>query len=66
MSPENFGKNLALVLDQLGLSQLELSKRAGLTQSAISQIIHGKREPALSTIVAILNAIPVKFERLVR
>jgi predicted transcriptional regulator len=65
MNPKNFGKNLNKVLDCLEMSQIELAKKTGLTQAAISQIINGQREPSLSTIVKILKIIPTNFERLV-
>lgn len=61
-----FGRNLAEVMLSLGINQTELSEMTGLTQAAVSQIISGKREPALGTVVRVLNAVPVKFERLVR
>lgn len=60
-----FGENLSIVLEAIGMTQSDLANRSGLTQAAISQIISGKREPSLDTIVKILNVIPVKFERLV-
>lgn len=66
MNPENFGKNLKYVLDCLEMSQTEFSKRTGLTQAAISQIINGERDPSLQTIVKILTAIPTNFERLLK
>jgi transcriptional regulator with XRE-family HTH domain len=66
MNPEKFGDNLLTVLAQLEMTQTELAEKSGLTQAAISQILAGKREPSLSSICAILNAIPIKFEKLVR
>jgi predicted transcriptional regulator len=65
MNAKNFGKNLNKVLECLEMSQTELARKTGLTQAAISQIIAGKREPSLSSICAILKAIPTNFERLV-
>lgn len=66
MKSENFGKNLSEILEFMGMTQFALSQRAGLTQAAISQIIQGKREPTLSTVCKILNALGCSFERLVR
>lgn len=66
MKPASFGKNLKEVMDALGMSQTELAEKSKLTQAAISQIIGGHREPSLSSIVAILGVIPVKFERLLK
>lgn len=66
MKPELFGQRLSKVLRTLQMSQSELAQRSGLTQAAISQILSGKREPSLSSICAILQSVPVKFELLVR
>lgn len=66
MAPAKFGERLSEVLTALEMTQTELAENSGLTQAAISQIIAGKREPSLSSICAILGAVPVKFERLVR
>lgn len=63
---ENFGKNLKEIIDNLDMTQTEMSQRCGLTQACISQIINGEREPNLKTIVAILNTIPTTMERLLR
>jgi predicted transcriptional regulator len=64
--PENFGKNLKEIIDDLDMSQCEMSKRCGLTEAAISQIISGERDPSLKTIVKILNTIPTTMERLLK
>lgn len=61
----NFGRNLVSILKSLGMNQIELSNKTGLTPAAISQILSGEREPSLSSVVKILRVIPVKFERLV-
>lgn len=61
-----FGKNLKEVLDVLELSQSDLAEKTGLTQACISQLVNGEREPSLKTVLAILECVPVKFERLVR
>lgn len=61
-----FGKNLSHVLNALGMSQADLAERTGLTPACISQVLAGKREPTLYTIVRILRIVPVKFERLIQ
>lgn len=60
----SFGKELRRILKSLEMTQVELSRKTGITPAAVSMIIDGKRDPSLSTIVKILKAIPVKFERL--
>lgn len=60
-----FGENLKRIMDLLGMTQLELSERTGLTPACVSQLLSGIRDPSLHTIVRILKVIPVKFEQLV-
>ena len=64
MKQENFGANLGEVLHVLDISQAELARKTGLTTAAIRMIISGERKPSLSSVIKILTAIPVKFERL--
>lgn len=66
MNPATFGKNLKEVLVAIDMSQDELAKRINRTHTAVSMIVNGKRDPQLSTVIAILKVLPVKFERLVR
>jgi len=66
MKAKNFGRNLKRVLDTLGMNQVELANKTGLTTAAVSQIINHKRDPSLSTVIKILQAVPVKFEALCR
>lgn len=63
---KKFGSNLSKVLTFIEMSSAELSRTTGLTPACISQIISGKREPTLSTVVKILEVIPVNLERLLR
>ncbi len=60
----SFGTNLKRIRESLGMTARELSRRAKLTPSAISLIEAGKREPGLSTILAILKVIPATFDKL--
>lgn len=63
---KTFSKNLRFVMCALGISQVTLAKASGLTPSAINQILSGKREPSLGSVVKILNVIPITFERLMK
>lgn len=63
---ETFGKNLKDIINNLGISQADLSRMCDITPAAISQILNNEREPSLKTICKILEVIPVKFERLVK
>ncbi len=66
MRPDKFGERLLKVIAVLEMSQVELAHKSGLTPAAVSQILAGKREPSLSSICALLEAVPVKFESLVK
>lgn len=61
-----FGKNLKQIRDFLGLSQAELANKASLTAAAISQFETGEREPSLKSICSLLQALNVKFERMIQ
>lgn len=63
---KKFSKNLREVIEALGMNQTTLAEKTGLTGAAISQILSGQREPCLSTVVKIMEVIPVKFERLMK
>ena len=49
-----------------GLSQAELAARAGVTQSVISVYESGRRQPALSTLAALVEAAGSRLEIQVR
>lgn len=66
MNVNNFGKNLKQIREFLGFSQAELAKDAGVTTGALSMLEAGKRAPSLATLVRLLKALGVKFERLVK
>lgn len=66
MGKTAFGSNLRTLRISLDMTASELSKRSGLTPACISQIETGHREPTLSTIIKILDVLPVKFEHLIR
>lgn len=61
-----FGKNLQGILEFSDITQGDFAKRCGLTPAAISQIINGDREPQLSTVIKILDALGVTFERMLK
>ena len=62
----NFGTNLKRIRESLGMSQKELADRTNLTPAAVSQIENSLRDPSLSSIIAILKIIPIKFEVLIK
>ena len=47
-----------------GLTQLELSMRAGVSQNMIAYIERGDRNPALRTVMKICNALNIRLSDL--
>lgn len=53
------GANLALAREAAGLTQEDLSERAGTSRATIAQIESGEGDPRLSTLEAIADALSV-------
>lgn len=58
---EDIGKRLQLVRKIYGLTQRELSRRAGVTNGAISLIEQNRVSPSISSLKKILDAIPMSI-----
>jgi transcriptional regulator with XRE-family HTH domain len=61
---KRFGAKLKAARRDRGFSQGELAKRAGLDQTAISRLEAGAREPRLSTIVMLAQALGIPTSEL--
>lgn len=57
-SPDT-GVRLKLLRELAGISQRELAKRAGMTNSSISTIEQGQVSPSVQSLARILSAIPI-------
>lgn len=55
------GGRLKLLRELAGISQRELAKRAGMTNSSISTIEQGQVSPSVQSMARILSAIPISF-----
>lgn len=51
----NFNKRLKIHLKMFGISQIELSRGSRLTPAGVSQILSGKRDPSLGSIIKIMK-----------
>lgn len=60
-----FGVNLREAIKYLNWTQRDLAHFAKITPACVSQIINGKREPNLSTLIRIINATGFTLENLV-
>ncbi len=60
-----FGNNLRAERSRLGLSQEQLAEKANLSQyQHISKIENGEADIRLTTLIPILKALDIKFEKL--
>lgn len=55
------GQRLLFLRKQLGLSQRELARRAGMTNGNLSLIEQGKISPSIQSLEKVLKAIPVSI-----
>jgi transcriptional regulator with XRE-family HTH domain len=60
-NPVELGALLGRARRAAGLSQAELARRLGTTQSAVSRWERGREEPRLSTLASILRACGLRF-----
>ncbi len=58
-SPGDIGLRLRLIRERNGLSQRELAKRAGVTNSNISMIEQGQVSPSINSLARVLSGIPM-------
>lgn len=57
---EIFSGNLTSIMSEIGITQNQLAKAAGISKSLVSDYVNGKRMPTVKTIVNIIEAIPEK------
>ena len=60
-----FAERLATLLDERGVTQLELAARVGVTRAAMSRYVSGDREPRFVTLVRIAEELGVHVEELI-
>lgn len=63
---EQLGANLRRLREAAGLTQMELANRAHMDMSEISKLEHGKRDPQLSTVVRLAEALGLTAVDLIR
>ncbi len=62
---KEFGKNLRAERSRAGLSQDELAEKMGICAGKhIGTIERGETNPSLTTIVAVMKALDVSFDKL--
>lgn len=66
MDKYTISRNIESRLEELGMKQIELARRTGITQQSISDYMTGKVQPSLMTLIRIANALDVTLDWLVR
>jgi transcriptional regulator with XRE-family HTH domain len=62
----NLGRNLRRVREQRELTQEDVSERSGVHATEVSRIEAGKRDPRVSTLERLANAVEVSPGELLR
>ncbi|WP_346709045.1 helix-turn-helix domain-containing protein [Limosilactobacillus oris] len=61
---KRFGARVQELMDQKGLSQAELGRRAGMSRSVINNLLRGIRNPSLLTALTVARALGVSLDEL--
>jgi transcriptional regulator with XRE-family HTH domain len=64
MKPDTFATRLRELRSRAGLTQAELSRKAGLAQPSVSRLERGLKKPGLATAQALAAALGVSLARL--
>ncbi len=59
-----FPIRLAALLTATGLNQRDFAERVGITEAALSQLLNGVRDPAVSTLLKINKCTGASIDRL--
>jgi len=66
VKPDTFGKNLKRIRHSRGFTQGDVARRSGgLSQSSVTQIENGLKDPTLGTILKLAIALNVPASKLV-
>lgn len=60
----DFAERLGALLEERGMTQLELAARVGVTRAAMSRYVSGEREPRFVTLVRIAEELGVHVDDL--
>ncbi|MCD7812106.1 MAG: helix-turn-helix domain-containing protein [Ruminococcus sp.] len=62
----NFANNLDLYMNKLGISNYQMSKETGISDSLIGYWRNGKRKPNLENLIVLSDYLNVSIDNLVR
>lgn len=60
-----FAENLKEIMNERGLTPIDISKMAGISQSTVSRILSAKTTASVKTIVNLSYSLRIKADRLV-
>ena len=60
-----FAENLKEIINERGLTPIDISKMAGISQSTVSRILSAKTTASVKTIVNLSYSLRIKADRLV-
>lgn len=63
---EKLGNNFKRIRTEKGLSQVDIARNLGVSRGFVSNIESGKRNPTLSTITRLANALGVTIDALLK
>lgn len=61
---ENFSENLIEWLEETQMTQRELADAAGLSESSVSDYVHGRKLPGVKALTNIAYVLDVTFDEL--
>lgn len=61
---KRFGDRVQELMDEKGLTQAELGRRAGMSRSVINNLLRGIRNPSLLTALTVSRALGVSLDEL--
>jgi len=66
LETNDFPGRLAHYLREMGISQIEMAARIGVTRAAMSRYLSGDREPRFATLLRIAEELEVDVDELLR
>lgn len=62
----SLGRNLTIILYDKKMSQKELAKKIGISESVMARIVNDKKMPSVEKLVRISNALGVTTDELLK
>lgn len=63
---KNFRDNVLHLIGEMGISQVELAERCGMSRPNMNRVFHGKQVPSMDWVDIVAEALGVDASRLLR